>query len=351
MQRRLEGQYKEPIFGEDFDRSYTRPDRKWERGVKVKNELESQLVEAGIAEEQLANAYPENGVPMNIAKTLAVLALMRGISNPDAPLPYPFSDEVRAIQVDLLASIRIIGHREKIGTRIEEELRNLLDPEYDVTCFKRKLIRWLIDYLMECSEIGRISESLKTAISIITNPENQPVPRRRRTSNDKMKGRGQKAKKPVKSRNKMKEVLRRISKKDTVDVPSVEEITEESKKAKRPKKLLKKSKKKVEEEQRNSVNYEADDKSKEEEQIDVVPVSDDDEDYYDNLPISQTFRINSKPKKSEPEDGSPGDDDDDDTPINVLFKIKNRPKKREREDDLSDSDDDDVPIGKVLKIN
>ncbi|KAI3894628.1 hypothetical protein MKW92_035444, partial [Papaver armeniacum] len=111
---------------------------------------------------------------MSIAKTLAVVALTRRIRNPNAPQPYPFSDEVRAVQEDLLESIRIIRNREKIGTRIGRELRNLLDPKYEVTCFKRVLIRWLIDYLMECSEIGRIPESLEMAISIITKPENQP---------------------------------------------------------------------------------------------------------------------------------------------------------------------------------
>ncbi|KAI3894627.1 hypothetical protein MKW92_035443, partial [Papaver armeniacum] len=55
-------------------------------------------------------------------------------------------------------------------------------------------------------------------------------PRRKRASNDKRKGNGRKAKKPIKSRNKVKEVQGIATKKkeDTVDAPTVEKVLQDS---------------------------------------------------------------------------------------------------------------------------
>ncbi|RZC93217.1 hypothetical protein C5167_021523 [Papaver somniferum] len=152
---------------------------------------------------------------------MAVVALTSRIWNPNAPLPYPFSADTRAVQEDLLSRIRITLNRERIGSDIEEELRNLLAP---VSCFKQALTRWLFEFLMECSEIRQIPKSLKKAIAIIIDPEKQPVPRSKRASNDKMEGSGQKAKKPIKSRNKVQGSAKKKKKEDTADAPTIEEV-------------------------------------------------------------------------------------------------------------------------------
>lgn len=112
----------------------------------MKKKIDRQLAEDGIVKDELANANPKN-VLISLAKTMAVVALTSRIWNPNAPLPHPFSADTRAVQEDLLSSIRIILNRERIGSDIEEELRNLLAP---VSCFKQALTRWLFEFLMEC---------------------------------------------------------------------------------------------------------------------------------------------------------------------------------------------------------